>query len=704
MHKTDWAKQLAALLLALLLLASPLCIGAAAAEEPLQWNEPQLVPVERNGDIYTTPKPPEQLVPQAVDTSFDRAALLACCEDALRTDKITVNASGQVVIDISALNISCAANAVSLNDTGKAIFDSFSQFTDPDINPRYYFFRQFPSVNDGTVYYYTPGINYVQRSGRYVFATITMRAAFTPFNQANLRAELGRYDKGIADALAQVPGGLSPVEQVLFVHDWIARSCEYDYDRCNGYEPEREPWTSHTAYGVLVDGVAVCQGYAYAAHELLGRLGIETINIVSNGMGHEWNMVQLNGKWYHMDITWDDPVAGKPGRLASPPIALYTNDYWGRADHDNLLISAVRLRATGHVVWNSGDGYGNSYPSATDTTYENYFWRGSESAMVYDENAKLWLYTKAAHATRNILYCYSFVTGTVAKTITLGFTDYWETGGGYAVITAPYLCLYGSKVYYNTPKTLRYIDLADDYSDHAGPSLPAPQPAGLQSIYDLRVAGDNAEVRVRTRSGGGSAFTYSDYDYVRALRIWEPHVAYDANGGTGAPRMQFKTAGVPLALSGVIPARTGYSFLGWDPNRNASAPAYPAGQANAYTADADVTLYAVWQGYAYTIRFNANGGSGSMPPAAARYGTPLALPANAFTMEGYVFRGWSTAPGGGVAYGDRAQVNSLTAVENAAVDLYAVWAPVAQPKWWESLPAFLQLILRIFLFGWIWMV
>jgi len=702
-----WVKRLAALLLALLmLLALSLPLSAQAAGETGRWGGGQLVAVERNGGVYTAPKPPVSLAAQAADPSFSRAALTARIEDALSAGKLTVNADGHLFVDISPLGISCPNSITSLNDTAQAISDCFSQFTDPDLHPRYYFIKQFRNPSDSIAYYYRPAVTYALRSGRYQFDAITVQAAFTPFSQAALRAELARYDKGIADALADVPPALTPLEKVLFVHDWIARGCEFDNELSNNYERPREPWICHTAYGVLVNGVAVCQGYAYAAFELLNRLGVETINVVSSALGHEWNMVKLDGKWYHMDITWDDLPAGLPGRLASPPKTPYSNDYWGKADHKNLLLSSNGMRGNGHSSWNVGDGYGNNYPAGTDAAYESYFWKNSESAMVYDENAKLWLYTQAlSQETRNKLYAYSFPTKSVAKTISLGFSDSWETGGGSSHVTAPYLILYGSKVYYNTPKALRYIDLADGYADRAGPSIGAPAPTGMQSIYDLRLKGDNAELRLRTRNKNGTGFTYSDYDSVRTVRIWEPHVTYDANGGTGASGMQFKTLGVPLTLSGVIPARSGYTFLGWDASRGAAAPSYPAGRANVYTGDADITLYAIWKGYAYTIQCNANGGAGTMPPVSAVYGTEQALPANAFTRDGFTFKGWATSPGGAAVYADRQNVVSLTETEGAAVELYAVWEPAPPPSnWWEGLPGFLLLLMRIFLLGFLWML
>lgn len=82
--------------------------------------------------------------------------------------------------------------------------------------------------------------------------------------------------------------------------------------------------------------------------------------------------------------------------------------------------------------------------------------------------------------------------------------------------------------------------------------------------------------------------------------VWEANtyaVTYNANGGTGAPSQQTKTYGVTLKLSSTIPTRTNYSFLGWATSSSATTATYKAG--GSYTANAAVTLYAVWE-LAYT--------------------------------------------------------------------------------------------------------
>lgn len=69
-------------------------------------------------------------------------------------------------------------------------------------------------------------------------------------------------------------------------------------------------------------------------------------------------------------------------------------------------------------------------------------------------------------------------------------------------------------------------------------------------------------------------------------------VSYDANGGVNAPAAQTKLQGAPLALSNSIPVRDGYTFLGWASSKDSAKSEYSAGAI--YSADADITLYAVW--------------------------------------------------------------------------------------------------------------
>ena len=145
-------------------------------------------------------------------------------------------------------------------------------------------------------------------------------------------------------------------------------------------------------------------------------------------------------------------------------------------------------------------------------------------------------------------------------------------------------------------------------------------------------------------------------------------VAYNANGGSGAPSSQTKYYGKTLTLSSTKPTRTGYTFQGWATSSTGSV-AYAAG--TSYTANAAVTLYAIWKANTYTVAYNANGGSGAPSSQTKTYGITLTLSSTKPTRTGYTFQGWATSSTGSVAYSAGA---SYTA--NAAVTLYAKWTAI----------------------------
>ena len=174
-----------------------------------------------------------------------------------------------------------------------------------------------------------------------------------------------------------------------------------------------------------------------------------------------------------------------------------------------------------------------------------------------------------------------------------------------------------------------------------------------------------------TYTAGGS---YTGNVSVTLFAVWKYKpatytVSYDANGGTGAPGRQTKTYGVTLTLTTLIPTRRNYSFVGWSKDRNATSASYTAG--GSYTDNADVTLYAVWRydPETYSIRYNANGGTGAPANQSKTYGVPLTLSAVKPTRAGYEFLGWSTDPTTmltNYAPGERY-------TDEASVTFYAVW-------------------------------
>ncbi|HZK38553.1 MAG TPA: transglutaminase domain-containing protein, partial [Clostridia bacterium] len=108
----------------------------------------------------------------------------------------------------------------------------------------------------------------------------------------------------------------------LFIHDYVIDNCSYSY---SGVEDESN------AYGALIDNSAACEGYSKATKLLLDLAGIESYllsgrarNYQGGFESHMWNIVNINDDYYHLDVTWDDPVTlGKDEE--SEPIYTYFN-------------------------------------------------------------------------------------------------------------------------------------------------------------------------------------------------------------------------------------------------------------------------------------------------------------------------------------------------------------------------------------------
>ena len=182
-----------------------------------------------------------------------------------------------------------------------------------------------------------------------------------------------------------------------------------------------------------------------------------------------------------------------------------------------------------------------------------------------------------------------------------------------------------------------------------------------------------------TYTAGGS---YTGNASVTLYAVWTYNpatytVSYDANGGTGAPGRQTKTYGVTLTLTTIQPTRRNYLFFGWSKDRNATSASYSAG--GSYTDNADVTLYAVWRydPETYTIRYDANGGTGAPANQSKTYGVPVTLSAVKPTRAGYEFLGWATSKNATAS--EYALGEQYT--NEAGVTLYAVWRYI--PKTFE---------------------
>lgn len=124
---------------------------------------------------------------------------------------------------------------------------------------------------------------------------------------SNAEQELA-LEEALASAEAELAlEGRTDFEKIRMIYDYIISHVSYDWEEAEaGVNP-----VSHTAYSALVEGKAVCQGYALLFYRMLRDQGIpvRAVTGISKDQNHMWNIVELDGLYYNCDVTWDDPDA-----------------------------------------------------------------------------------------------------------------------------------------------------------------------------------------------------------------------------------------------------------------------------------------------------------------------------------------------------------------------------------------------------------
>lgn len=145
--------------------------------------------------------------------------------------------------------------------------------------------------------------------GRYSFTRYqgssvvqTIRPVY-PDNVDEVPAMLAEFHELTRAIIRKVDPSFSDWEKVAFVHDYVA--LHYDYDH-RAYIEEEKDNAIYDAYGMLKNGIGVCQAYSLLTRYLLRQLGVECECVSCKSLNHEWNIVKIDGHWYHMDVTWDD--------------------------------------------------------------------------------------------------------------------------------------------------------------------------------------------------------------------------------------------------------------------------------------------------------------------------------------------------------------------------------------------------------------
>ena len=209
-----------------------------------------------------------------------------------------------------------------------------------------------------------------------------------------------------------VKSSMSEEEKALIIHDYIVSHSEYD-----------TTYSTYNAEGIFMRGIGVCQSYAFAYMYIMNALGIECHFVPSTEMGHAWNLIRVDGSYYHVDCTFDDPVT----------------DRFGLASHRYFLLSDAAISQNGH---SGGDTNGITCKSEK---FANAYWRDVDSPVVLADGNAYYIYY--GQLMRNTLS-----SGSISTLVS--FENAWN-------FDYYGLALDGSSLFYNTESAICAYSLTD---------------------------------------------------------------------------------------------------------------------------------------------------------------------------------------------------------------------------------------------------
>lgn len=168
-------------------------------------------------------------------------------------------------------------------------------------------------------------------------------------SKSQIATAKSKLESAVTAMLSGIHGGMTAYERERLIYNRIIHHVVYT---------KSSDASIYTIYGALVNKKAVCDGYAHALQYLLYRAGIPCIRVTgsSKSESHVWNMVQLSGKWYHVDVTWDDPVISG------------VSDFAGYS-YLNVTESQIKKDHTISPIVSGGITLSYDLPDATATTY-----------------------------------------------------------------------------------------------------------------------------------------------------------------------------------------------------------------------------------------------------------------------------------------------------------------------------------------------
>lgn len=241
------------------------------------------------------------------------------------------------------------------------------------------------------------------------------------FTGEDLQNRLAAFDASVQAIADYASAAATDVGKLLRANDYF--SVHFDYDNSLSiYRPDQ----------LFTGGTGVCQAQMLAYAAVLDVLEIPHTHAVSESMRHIWNVVELDGSWYHLDVTWNNSQQSLCAR------------------HDYFLLSDTACEQSGHYDWISS-------AACFDERYDAFFWRSLHAPLgVSGENiyymdstlidgTRAILGWNAATDESSVIYCFSMQNG----------DETFPCDSAYAPI-----CADGNRIFFAAGNRLQSIDFS----------------------------------------------------------------------------------------------------------------------------------------------------------------------------------------------------------------------------------------------------
>lgn len=266
--------------------------------------------------------------------------------------------------------------------------------------------------------------NYDKNTGE--VANISPKYIFT---KSKIPDYIKKFNSASKKLIEGIDSSWSDFKKALVIHDRIAVNCKYSQKGIKVY----------TAYSIIVSHKGLCEGYSRAYSHLLSLVGVDSKTLNNESKAHCWNLVKLNGYWYHADVTADDP----------------TPDTAGYVRHTYFLLTDAGLRSLNsdiHTGYKSDITYSSRYECAS-SKYNGAFFKNITSQIVYLNGAYYYMNNNYKGKRYSAL-----IKRTSSKKVVKVIKDVWRTSAGVKTKKSPCkLFEYNGFIYYNTKrKLMRY--------------------------------------------------------------------------------------------------------------------------------------------------------------------------------------------------------------------------------------------------------